>query len=112
MSKNKYLKTNAHGFNHAHGKIGLRLEHDSMHITEIERMKDRLLVGGTYKIRESYFDSGKFLRTRTTEMECVGIYPHMAVFRTPRGHNTAFSYTDLCHGGLENVSAYEEEELI
>ena len=99
-------------YNYAHGKIGMRMESESMQIAEIEQLRTKLTIGGVYQIRETYFDSGKFLRTRITPMECVGIYPHMAVFRTPRGHNAAFSYTDLCQGGLENVSEYEEEELI
>lgn len=123
MSKNRYISTNTKTLiGNADTAHFARKMQDVTTINVIEQLRNKLMVGGIYQIRESYVDSGKYLRTRTTPMECIGIYPHMAVFRPTEGahrHTVGYSYTELCQGVLEGVNdlmdgvlPYEEEELV
>lgn len=123
MNRHKYIPTNTKTLiGNADTAHFMRKMQEATTIGVIERLRDKLIVGDVYQIRESYVDSGKYLRTRTTPMECVGVYPHMAIFRPTEGahrHTVGYSYTELCQGVLEDandimdgVLPYEEEELI
>lgn len=123
MSKNRYISTNTKTLlGNADTAHFMRKMKEVTTISMIEQLRDKLAAGDVYQIRESYVDSGKYLRTRTTPMECVGVYPHMAVFRPTEGahrHTVGYSYTELCTGVLEGandlmngVLPYEEEELV
>lgn len=123
MSKNRYISTNTKTLlGNADTAHFMRKMQEVTTIGVIEQLRDKLAAGDVYQIRESYVDSGKYLRTRTTSMECVGVYPHMAVFKPIEGRYrfaAAYSYPELCTGVLEGanelmngVLPYEEEELI
>ena len=124
MSKDKYIPTNARGFNAADTAHFMRKMKEVTTISVIEQLQNKLAVGNIYSIRTQYRtdESRHPTYIEYTPMECVGIYPHMAVFRPTEGRyrfTVAYSYTELCTGVLEGanelmngVLPYEEEELV
>ena len=120
--KSKYIPTNARGFNEGDSAHFFRKIKEVTTISVIEHLRNKLVVGNIYNIREQYKPEGNYLLHRYVGMECIGIYPHMAVFRPVEGRHrftVAYSYTDLCTGALEGVNElmngvlpYNEEELI
>ena len=124
MSKNKYIPTNAKGFNKGDTTIYKKMIKQVTTISVIEQLRNRLAVGNIYSIRTEYRtdESRHPTYIEYTSMECVGVYPHMAVFKPTEGahrHTVGYSYTELCQGVLEGVNdimdgvlPYEEEELV
>ena len=124
MSKNKYVPTNARGFNAADTAHFFRKMKEVTTISVIEQLRSKLTIGGIYSIRTQYRteESRHPTYVEYTPMECIGIYPHMAVFRPIEGRyrfSVSYSYSELCTGVLEDandlmngVLPYEEEELI
>lgn len=92
----------------AHGKIGKRLENAAIRIETLEALRNALQVGQTYRIRTEHKEdgSGNLLFYDYKPMECVGTYPHVAVFRPVSGRHkflVAHSYIELCRGCLKDV---------
>lgn len=124
MGKNKYIPTNAKGFNRGDTTIYKKMIKQVTTISVIEQLRNRLAVGNIYSIRTQYRtdDSRHPTYIEYTPMECIGIYQHMAVFRPLEGRfrfTVGYSYPELCTGVLEGandlmngVLPYEEEELV
>lgn len=119
----KYIPTNARGFNKADTTHFFRKIKEVTTISVIEQLRNKLVVGNIYSIRTQYRTDESRHPTfiEHTPMECIGVYPHMAVFRPTEGRyrfSVAYSYPKLCTGVLEDandimdgVLPYEEEDL-
>lgn len=124
MSKDKYIPTYTKAFNSGDSAHFRRKIREVTTISVIEGLRNKLVVGNIYGVKQQYQEADRSLMTRTLRMECIGIHPHIAVFRPVEGRyrfTVAYSYPELCTGALEGVNElmngvlpYEnnEEELI
>ena len=104
MSRDKYLKTNAHGFNHADTAHFYRKIGTAYFIGDLLRLRDELVVGNIYTIQDiTHSWEGETTIRRRRKMELIGKYPHHAVFRPVEGLHRpteGYSYQELVTGGL------------